>query len=152
MWTFTDKMVRNDLSQVWTDLDGLDAAGYSLAWPPIPIREFFAELRPGDRVNYTEVIESISPEKKTGPVAGHFVTTLKTYRNGDDQVVGTRGGGRCGSNLRNLLRPKLSTASASGFPQRGQRFLVRSSQGAPSGDPALHVLQDAASSHRPDVR
>ncbi|ORI28689.1 hypothetical protein BH686_09140 [Rhodococcus erythropolis] len=91
MRTFTDKMAGNDPSQVWTDLiDTLDAAGYSSVVATDSDQEFFAELRPGDRVNYTEVIESISPEKKTGLGVGHFVTTLKTYRNGDDEVVGTQ--------------------------------------------------------------
>ncbi|MCD2106536.1 MaoC family dehydratase N-terminal domain-containing protein [Rhodococcus erythropolis] len=91
MRTFTDKMAGNDPSQVWTDLIAtLDAAGYSSVVATDSDQEFFAELRPGDRVNYTEVIESISPEKKTGLGVGHFVTTLKTYRNGDDQVVGTQ--------------------------------------------------------------
>ena len=91
MRTFTDKMANNDPSQVWTDLIAtLDAAGYTSVVATDSDFEFFAELRPGDRVSLTEVIESISEEKKTGLGAGHFVTTLKTYRNGAGEVVATQ--------------------------------------------------------------
>jgi uncharacterized OB-fold protein len=36
------------------------------------------------------VVESVSAEKQTGLGAGHFVTTLKTYRNGAGEIVGTQ--------------------------------------------------------------
>lgn len=91
MRTFTDKMANNDPSPVWTDLIAtLDAAGFSSVVATDSDFEFFAELRPGDRVSVTEVIESISEEKTTGLGTGHFVTTLKTYGNGDDEVVATQ--------------------------------------------------------------
>ena len=91
MRTFTDKMANNDPSQVWTDLIAtFDAAGFSSVVATDSDFEFFAELRPGDRVSVTEVIEEISEEKTTGLGAGHFVTTLKTYTNGDDETVATQ--------------------------------------------------------------
>lgn len=91
MRTFTDKMANNDPSQVWTDLIAtLDAEGFTSVVATDSDFEFFVELRPGDRVSLTEVIESISEEKKTGLGVGHFVTTLKTYRNGRDEVVATQ--------------------------------------------------------------
>ncbi|SEL80591.1 bifunctional MaoC family dehydratase N-terminal/OB-fold nucleic acid binding domain-containing protein [Rhodococcus maanshanensis] len=99
MRTFTDKMANNDPSQVWTDLIAtLDDAGFTSVVATDSDFEFFVELRPGDRVSLTEVIESISEEKKTGLGVGHFVTTLKTYRRGcaanahggDDEVVATQ--------------------------------------------------------------
>ncbi|RIK10696.1 MAG: hypothetical protein DCC47_12045 [Acidobacteria bacterium] len=91
MRTFTDKMANNDPSQVWTDLIAtLDAAGFTSVVATDSDFEFFTELRPGDRVSLTEVIESISEEKRTGLGAGHFVTTLKTYRNGAGEVVATQ--------------------------------------------------------------
>jgi uncharacterized OB-fold protein/acyl dehydratase len=91
MRTFVDKMANNDPSQVWTDLIAtLDGAGFSSVVATDSDFEFFAELRPGDRVSFTEVIEDISGEKSTGLGVGHFVTTLKTYRNGDDEVVATQ--------------------------------------------------------------
>jgi uncharacterized OB-fold protein/acyl dehydratase len=52
--------------------------------------EFHRELVPGDRVSVEEVVESISPEKNTGLGAGRFVTTLKTYRDQDGEVVATQ--------------------------------------------------------------
>nr|WP_206024673.1 MaoC family dehydratase N-terminal domain-containing protein [Rhodococcus sp. 14C212] len=91
MRTFTDKMANNDPSPVWTELIAtLDAAGFTSVVATDSDFEFFAELRPGDRVSLTEVIESISEEKTTGLGAGHFVTTLKTYRSGDGEVVATQ--------------------------------------------------------------
>ena len=83
MRTFNDKMANNDPSQVWTDLIAtLDDEGFTSVVATDSDFEFFTELRPGDRVSLTEVIESISEEKKTGLGVGHFVTTLKTYRRG----------------------------------------------------------------------
>lgn len=91
MRTFTDKMANNDPSQVWTDLIAtLDAEGFTSVVATDSDFEFFVELQPGDRVSLTEVIEDISEEKKTGLGVGHFVTTLKTYRNDGDEVVATQ--------------------------------------------------------------
>ena len=54
------------------------------------------------------VIEDVSEEKKTGLGVGHFVTTLKTYRNGAGDVVATQ-------RWRTLrFRPKGSEQPASG--------------------------------------
>lgn len=52
--------------------------------------EFVRELHPGDHIGYDEIVEAISPQKETGLGAGHFVTTLKTYRDQDGEVVATQ--------------------------------------------------------------
>lgn len=52
--------------------------------------EFHRELVPGDHVSVEEVVESISPEKATGLGDGRFVTTLKTYRDADGEIVATQ--------------------------------------------------------------
>lgn len=49
--------------------------------------EFHRELVPGDHVSVSEVVESISPEKKTGLGAGRFITTVRTYRDSGGEVV-----------------------------------------------------------------
>ena len=91
MRTYADKMSGADPSPVWTELIAtLDEAGFTSVVATDSDQEFFAELRPGDRVSTTEVVESVSAEKQTGLGAGHFVTTLKTYRNGDGEIVGTQ--------------------------------------------------------------
>lgn len=91
MRTYADKMSGADPSPVWTALIAtLDEAGFTSVVATDSDQEFFAELRPGDRVSTTEVVESVSAEKQTGLGAGHFVTTLKTYRNGDGEIVGTQ--------------------------------------------------------------
>lgn len=52
--------------------------------------EFRRELAPGDHVEVREVVESISEEKTTGLGVGRFVTTGKTYRDQDGEVVATQ--------------------------------------------------------------
>ncbi|MEU5987565.1 MaoC family dehydratase N-terminal domain-containing protein [Spirillospora sp. NPDC047418] len=53
--------------------------------------EFVRELVPGDRVSVEEVVQAISPEKKTGLGTGRFITTLRTYRDASGEVVATQG-------------------------------------------------------------
>jgi uncharacterized OB-fold protein/acyl dehydratase len=52
--------------------------------------EFQRELVPGDHVTVSETVESISPEKKTGLGTGRFVSTMKTYRDQNGEVVATQ--------------------------------------------------------------
>lgn len=52
--------------------------------------DFLRELVPGDHVSVEEVVSDISPEKKTGLGVGRFVTTVKTYRDADGEVVATQ--------------------------------------------------------------
>lgn len=68
----------------------LAEAGYTSVVATDSEFEFTRELVPGDEVSVTEVVESISPEKRTGLGAGRFVTTVKTYRDGAGAVVATQ--------------------------------------------------------------
>ncbi|TDD50083.1 bifunctional MaoC family dehydratase N-terminal/OB-fold nucleic acid binding domain-containing protein [Saccharopolyspora elongata] len=52
--------------------------------------EFHRELVPGDEISTEEVVESISPEKRTGLGAGRFVTTVRTYRDASGTAVATQ--------------------------------------------------------------
>ncbi|MGH3239718.1 MAG: bifunctional MaoC family dehydratase N-terminal/OB-fold nucleic acid binding domain-containing protein [Spirillospora sp.] len=52
--------------------------------------EFHRELTPGDHISVEEIIESISPEKKTALGAGRFVSTLRTYRDATGEIVATQ--------------------------------------------------------------
>lgn len=94
VWTmksYTDKMSGVDPSPTWTDLIAiLDDAGFTSVVATDSDMEFFRELRPGDHLQVSEVVEAISEEKKTGLGVGHFITTLKTYRDTDGMVVGTQ--------------------------------------------------------------
>lgn len=93
MRTFTDKAANNDPSQVWTDLIAtLASEGCTTVVATDSDFECFAELRPGDRISLTDVIEDISEAKKTGLGVGHFVTTLETYRRGGG-AANSHGGG-----------------------------------------------------------
>ncbi|WP_436740113.1 bifunctional MaoC family dehydratase N-terminal/OB-fold nucleic acid binding domain-containing protein [Streptomyces sp. BBFR102] len=68
----------------------LDEGGYTSVVATDSELEFARELVPGDHVGVREVVESISPEKKTGLGVGRFVTTMKTYRDQNDEVVATQ--------------------------------------------------------------
>lgn len=48
------------------------------------------ELVPGDEVSIDEVVEEISPLKRTALGAGHFITTVRTYRDADSGTVATQ--------------------------------------------------------------
>jgi uncharacterized OB-fold protein len=68
----------------------LAEAGYTSVVATDSEFEFARELAPGDEVSVTEVVESISPEKRTGLGEGRFVTTKKTYRDATGAVVATQ--------------------------------------------------------------
>ncbi|OPF79326.1 hypothetical protein VT50_0216725 [Streptomyces antioxidans] len=52
-------------------------------------QEYPRPLRPGDRVTFDAVIESVSPRKTTRLGTGYFVTTRMNVRAGDGELVGT---------------------------------------------------------------
>ena len=71
-------------------VDLLAEGGYTSVVATDSDFEFHRELVPGDHVSVEEVVESIGPEKQTGLGTGRFVTTLKTYRDQDGEVVATQ--------------------------------------------------------------
>ncbi|MFB4319117.1 bifunctional MaoC family dehydratase N-terminal/OB-fold nucleic acid binding domain-containing protein [Actinomadura sp. 21ATH] len=70
--------------------DVLAEGGYTSVVATDSDFEFHRELVPGDHISVQEVVESISPEKKTGLGLGRFVTTVRTYRDQDGEVVATQ--------------------------------------------------------------
>jgi uncharacterized protein len=68
----------------------LDEGGYTSVVATDSELDFVRELVPGDHVSVDEVVSAISPEKKTGLGVGRFVTTVKTYRDADGEVVATQ--------------------------------------------------------------
>ncbi|MGW1007013.1 bifunctional MaoC family dehydratase N-terminal/OB-fold nucleic acid binding domain-containing protein [Streptomyces sp. NPDC002520] len=68
----------------------LDEGGYTSVVATDSELEFLRELVPGDHVSQQEVVESISAQKRTGLGVGRFVTTLKTYRDQDGEIVATQ--------------------------------------------------------------
>lgn len=70
-------------------LQTLDAAGFTSVVATNCEQEYLRDLVPGDRLTHAVVVESVSPEKKTGLGTGHFVTQLYTFRDGDGEIVGT---------------------------------------------------------------
>ncbi|SEG87395.1 Uncharacterized OB-fold protein, contains Zn-ribbon domain [Thermomonospora echinospora] len=65
----------------------LDEGGYTSVVATDSEFEFHRELVPGDHVSAGEVVEAISPEKNTALGAGRFITTVRTYRDQDGEVV-----------------------------------------------------------------
>ncbi|WP_262702255.1 MULTISPECIES: bifunctional MaoC family dehydratase N-terminal/OB-fold nucleic acid binding domain-containing protein [Streptomyces] len=67
----------------------LDDAGCTSVVATDCEQEYLRPLRPGDRVTFDAVIESVSPSKTTKLGTGHFVTTRMNIRTGDGELVGT---------------------------------------------------------------
>ena len=68
----------------------LDEGGYTSVVATDSDFEFHREVAPGDHIASEEVVESISPEKRTALGAGRFVTTVRTYRDRNGEVVATQ--------------------------------------------------------------
>ncbi len=66
----------------------LDEAGYVGTLATNSELEFERYLRPGDLLQSSIVMESISDRKTTALGQGYFVTWVTTYTNGPDEVVG----------------------------------------------------------------
>ena len=66
----------------------LDAAGYVGTLATNSELEFVRYLRPGDRLEQSSAVESISPRKTTALGKGYFVTWVTTYRTADGEIVG----------------------------------------------------------------
>ena len=52
--------------------------------------EFFDHLRVGDRYHVIEVVEDISPEKRTSAGRGHFLTMVADYHRQDGTLVASQ--------------------------------------------------------------
>jgi len=69
-------------------LDLLTEAGYPAIVATNCDQEYTRYLRPGDHIEATEVIETISEEKATGLGIGRFIETRITFRDSGGEVVG----------------------------------------------------------------
>ncbi|MFD8866230.1 bifunctional MaoC family dehydratase N-terminal/OB-fold nucleic acid binding domain-containing protein [Streptomyces sp. NPDC059590] len=67
-------------------LDLLDGAGCTSVVATDCEQEYLRPLRPGDRITFDAVIESVSPRKTTKLGSGHFVTTRMDIRAGGELV------------------------------------------------------------------
>ncbi|WP_406155321.1 bifunctional MaoC family dehydratase N-terminal/OB-fold nucleic acid binding domain-containing protein [Streptomyces sp. NBC_01023] len=66
----------------------LDGAGCTAVVATDCEQEYLRDLRPGDRITFDAVIESVSERKKTALGTGYFVTTRMDVR-GEGELVGT---------------------------------------------------------------
>ncbi len=66
----------------------LNEAGYVGTLATNSELEFERYLRPGDRLQTSTELQSISDRKTTSLGQGYFVTWVTTYTNGEDEVVG----------------------------------------------------------------
>ncbi len=69
-------------------ISALDEAGYVGTLATNSELEFERYLRPGDRLQTSIVMESISNRKTTSLGQGYFVTWVTTYTSGPEEVVG----------------------------------------------------------------
>ena len=70
-------------------LQTLDDAGFTSVVATNCEQEYMRELVPGDQLTHEVTLESVSAEKTTGLGVGHFVTQLYTFKDQQDEVVGT---------------------------------------------------------------
>ena len=66
----------------------LDEGGFTSVVATDSEQEYVRELRLGDRISVTEVVEEVSPRKSTSLGEGHFVTSCRTYRDAAGETVG----------------------------------------------------------------
>ncbi|MFI1937697.1 bifunctional MaoC family dehydratase N-terminal/OB-fold nucleic acid binding domain-containing protein [Streptomyces purpureus] len=88
-WTMGGLSGHTDRSGAYDELSALlDGAGYTSIVATDCEQEYLRPLRPGDRITFDAVIESVSPRKTTKLGTGHFVTTRMDIR-ADGQLAGT---------------------------------------------------------------
>jgi uncharacterized OB-fold protein/acyl dehydratase len=104
--------------------------------------EFHRELVPGDHVSVQEEVESISPQKRTGLGEGRFITTVRTYRDQNGEVVATQ-------RWRLLrFRPKSTGPAAEAGPKAEQAAKPRTLRPRPAVNHDNAFWFEAAREHR----
>lgn len=88
-WTMGGLSGHTDRSGAYDELFGLlDGAGYTSVVATDCEQEYLRPLRPGDRITFDAVIESVSERKTTKLGTGYFVTTRMDVR-AQDEPAGT---------------------------------------------------------------
>lgn len=88
-WTMGGLSGHSDHSGAHDELFGLlDGAGYTSVVATDCEQEYLRPLRPGDRITFDAVIESVSERKTTKLGTGHFITTRMDIR-ADGEPAGT---------------------------------------------------------------
>lgn len=88
-WTMGGLSGHTDRSEAYEELFTLlDGAGYTSVVATDCEQEYLRPLRPGDRITFDAVIESVSERKTTKLGTGHFVTTRMDIR-ADGEPAGT---------------------------------------------------------------
>ncbi|WP_328725707.1 bifunctional MaoC family dehydratase N-terminal/OB-fold nucleic acid binding domain-containing protein [Streptomyces sp. NBC_00259] len=88
-WTMGGLSGHSDRSGAYDELSALlDGAGFTSVVATDCEQEYLRPLRPGDRITYDSVIESVSPRKTTRLGTGHFVTTRMDIL-ADGELAGT---------------------------------------------------------------
>ncbi|MDF3290843.1 Zn-ribbon domain-containing OB-fold protein [Streptomyces silvisoli] len=81
VWTMAGLPGHGDRSGPYDELLGaLDAAGFTAVVATDCEQEYLRPLRPGDRIAFDAVIESVSPPKATKLGTGYFITTRMDLR------------------------------------------------------------------------
>ncbi|MEU9483070.1 OB-fold domain-containing protein [Streptomyces decoyicus] len=88
-WTMGGLSGHTDRSGAYDELSGLlDSAGYTSIVATDCEQEYLRPLRPGDRITFDAVIESVSERKTTKLGTGYFITTRMDIR-ADGEQAGT---------------------------------------------------------------
>ena len=138
----------------------LDEAGFTSVVATNCDQHYVRPLVPGDHLEVSSVIDSVSGEKATGLGVGHFITTRLEFTDQHGELVATmlfrilkfkpRAEGRPRPQARRGRRPPARSAPAR--PHPGQPLLLRGSQAAQAAHPALHQLRHPPAPAPPGVR
>lgn len=98
----------------------LTSGGYTGVVATDDEQTYHRELRPGDQLSVSTIIEDISPRKQTALGPGHFITTLRTYRDADGAVVAEQ--------RFRILRFRPKAATGTDVSVRPRPFVLRDNE------------------------
>ena len=132
----------------------LDEAGFTSVVATNCDQHYVRPLVPGDHLQVSSVIDSVSAEKATGLGVGHFITTRLEFTDQHGEPVATmlfrilkfkprpsapthRSRRQCGTGRHGRAAPEAAPSGA----HPGQPVLLRRGQAAPAPHPAVHQLR-----------
>ncbi|MEW2432873.1 OB-fold domain-containing protein [Streptomyces caniferus] len=147
-WTMGGLSGHADRSGAYDELSTLlDSAGYTSIVATDCEQEYLRPLRPGDRITFDAVIESVSERKTTKLGTGHFITTrMDVHANGEP----------AGTHRFRVLKyapaarpPK--TAERSRTPQQSSHTPERSQAPQQAPQPSSHTSERSQGARQPQA-
>jgi len=146
-WTMGGLSGHADRSGAYDELSGLlDGAGYTSIVATDCEQEYLRPLRPGDRITFDAVIESVSERKTTKLGAGHFITTRMDIRaNGEPAGTHRFRVLKYAPAVRDPRTAAGIPEAAEGNPESGERTLEAAEGNPESGERTPEAAQTPTS-------